>query len=179
LISDVNPNSPAERAGLKSGDIVTKIDDRPVLDSRALQLMIGEMSPGRNARLTIMRDGKEREYAVSLGEQPVDRASTGTLRGYPGEDALEGVSLEQLTSEFSRQYGIAANTKGIAVRRVDPNSAAGEAGLEQGDVIMEVNRKPVSTVEELNRSINEGKMDTALILVNHAGHMRYLVIPTK
>ena len=79
LISDVNPNSPAERAGLKAGDLVTKIDDRSVVDSRALQLIIGEMSPGRNVRLTIVRDGNEREYPVTLGEQPGDRSATSKL----------------------------------------------------------------------------------------------------
>jgi len=180
LISDITPNSPAESAGLKAGDVVTKVDDRLVVDSRALQLMIGEMSPGRNARLTIVRDGNEREYPVTLGEQPGDRTVTGiTGRATSAERALEGVSLESLTPEFARQYGIAANTKGLAVRRVDPNSAAAQAGLQQGDVILEVNRQPVSTVGQLNRYINEGTTDTALLFVNHEGQTRYLVIPTK
>src|SRR6185295_288963 len=159
---------PAERAGLKTGDVVTKIDDRSVADSRALQLIIGEMSPGRNVRLTIVRDGNERQYPVTLGEEPIDRAATGTPgRGNSAGRNLEGVLLESLTPEFSRQYGISGNTKGVAVRRVDQNSAAAQAGLEQGDVILEVNRQPVSTVEQLNRHINVGTTDTALLLVNH------------
>ena len=180
LISDVNPNSPAERAGLKAGDVVIKIDDRSVVDSRALQLIIGEMSPGRNVRLTVVRDGNERQYPVTLGEQPGQRSETvGNNRKTTAERVLDGVSLDALTPEFSRQYGVAGNTKGVAVRRVDPNSAAAEAGLEQGDVILEVNRQPVSTVEQLNRYVNEGTTDTALLLVNHDGRTRYLVIPTK
>jgi serine protease Do len=180
LISEVTANSPAERAGLKAGDVVTKIDDRSVPDSRALQLMIGEMSPGRNVRLTVMRDGNERQHAVSLGEQPGERSETAKSgEGISADRVLDGVSLDAVTPEFSRQYGIARNTKGIAVRRVAPNSAAGEAGLEPGDVIVEVNRQPVDTVDQLNRYLNEGTADTALLLVSREGRTRYIVIPTK
>jgi serine protease Do len=176
----VNPNSPAERAGLKAGDVVTRIDDRSVVDSRALHLIIGEMSPGRNVRLTIVRDGDERQYTVALGEQPADRSETAsTGRSTSAERVLEGVSLEALAPGFLRQHGIDRNTKGLAVRRVDPVSAAAQAGLEQGDVILEVNRQPVTTVEQLNRYLNEGTTDTALLFVNHEGRTRYITIPAK
>jgi serine protease Do len=180
LISEVTPNSPAERAGLKAGDVVTKLDDRSVPDSRALQLMIGEMSPGRNVRLTVMRDGTEQQRSVTLAEQPGERSETATTeRGTSSDPALDGVSLEPVTPEFSRQYGIARNTKGIAVRRVDPTSAAAQAGLEQGDVILEVNRQPVETVNQLNRYINEATTDSALLFVSREGRTRYIVVPTK
>jgi serine protease Do len=180
LISDVSANSPAERAGLKAGDVVTKLDDRAVMDSRALQLMIGEMAPGQNVRLTVIRDGNERQYPVTLAEQPGDRSeASGSRRGTPAERALEGVSLEALAPEFSRQYGIAPNTKGVAVRRVAPDSAAAQAGLQQGDVILEVNRQPVSTVDQVNRLINEGRSDNALLFVNHDGRTRYIIVPSR
>jgi serine protease Do len=180
LISDVTPNSPAERAGLKPGDVVTKVDERSVLDSRALQLIIGEMSPGRNVRLTVVRDGNERPYPVILGEQPGQASGTaGAASGTAADRVLDGVSLAALTPEFSRQYGITDNTKGVAVRRVDPNSAAAKAGLEAGDVILEANRQPVSSVEQLNRYINEGTTETALLFVNHQGRTRYVVVSTN
>jgi serine protease Do len=180
LISEVTANSPAERAGLKAGDVVTKIDDRNVPDSRALQLMIGEMSPGRNVRLMIMRDGNERQHSVTLAEQPGEQNKTAsTTHGTSMDRVLDGVSLEAVTPEMSRQYGIARNTKGIAVRRVDPNSAAAEAGLEPGDVIVEVNRYSVDTVAQLNRYLDEGTTDTALLLVSREGRTRYIVIPKK
>ena len=180
MISDVTPNSPAERAGLKAGDVVTKVEDRSVLDSRALQLIIGEMSPNRNVRLTVVRDGNERQFAVTLGEQPGQGSGTaGTASETSAARVLDGVALGALTPEFSRQYGITDSTKGVAVRRVDPNSAAAKAGLEPGDVILEVNRQPVSTIEQLNRYINEGTTDTALLFVNHQGRTRYVVLSTN
>jgi serine protease Do len=179
LISDVSANSPAERAGLKAGDVVTKVDDRFVADSRALQLMIGEMAPGRNVRLTVIRDGNERVYPVTLGEQSGSRNEAGNESKASAGRALDGVSLEALTPEFARQYGIARNTNGVAVRRVDPDSAAAQAGLEPGDVILEVNRQPVSSVEQVHKYVSEGTTDTTLLFVNHDGRTRYVVIPAR
>jgi serine protease Do len=179
LISDVSANSPAERAGLKAGDVVTKVDDRSVADSRALQLMIGEMSPQRSVRLTVIRDGNERVYPVTLGEQPGNRNEAGNESKAPAARALDGVSLEALTPSLSRQYGIAMDTKGVAVRRVDPDSLAGRAGLEPGDVILEVNRQPVSSVEQVREYVTKGTTDTTLLFVNHDGRTRYVVISTR
>jgi serine protease Do len=179
LISDVSANSPAERAGLKAGDVVTKVDDRFVADSRALQLMIGEMAPGRNVRLTVIHDGNERVYPVTLGEQSGNRNEAGNGSKASAGRALDGVSLEALTPEFARQYGIARNTNGVGVRRVDPDSAAAQAGLEPGDLILEVNRQPVSSVEQVHKYVSEGTTDTTLLFVNHDGRTRYVVIPAR
>jgi len=180
LIADVNPGSPAERAGLKPGDVVTKIDDHAVADSRTLRLMIGEMSPGKVVQMAVVRDGMERQYSVTLGEQPSDKvAASNVLGGASSLRALDGVSLEALTPDSARQYGLTRNMKGVAVRRVDPDSAAAKAGLEAGDVILEVNRHPVTSTEDVNRYIGESQTGTALLFVNHEGQTRYLAIPTK
>jgi serine protease Do len=180
LISDVNPGSPAERAGLKSGDIITKLDDSAVTDSRALRLMIGDMSPSKTVQLAVLRDGVERRYAVTLGAQPSDKADSASIsRVGSSSRALDGVSLEPLTPESARQLGMSRTMKGVVVRRVDADSAAAKAGLEAGDVILEMNRHPVTTQEDVTRYIHENPTDTALLFVNHEGQMRYLAIPTK
>jgi serine protease Do len=178
LISDVTPGSPAERAGLKAGDVVTRLDDRVVADSRALRLMIGELSPGKAVQLAVVRDGTERRHSVTLGEQPSEKEAN-----VPGEApslrALDGVSLEAVTPESARQYGLTRTTKGVAVQRVDSDSSAAKAGLEAGDVILEVNRHPVTSTEDVNRYVHESPTDTALLFVRHEGQTRYLAIPTK
>ena len=180
LIADVNPGSPAELAGLKPGDVITKIDDRAVADSRALRLMIGEMSPRKTVQLAVVRDGIERRHSVTLGEQQSDKlASSSVFGGASSLRALDGVSLEALTPDSARQYGLTRNMKGVAIQRVDPDSAAGKAGLEAGDVILEVNRHPVTSTEDVNRYIGESQTGTALLFVNHEGQTRYLAIPTK
>ena len=179
LISDVNPGSPADRAGLKSGDVVTKLDGQPVLDSRSLRLQIGEMSPGKTVQLAVMRDGIEQRYSVALGEQPGDQSDSPGISGGPSSSrALDGVSLEAITPELARQYSL-RNTKGVAVRRVDPNSAAANAGLEAGDVILEVNRHPVTNSDEVHRYATEGSTGVALLYVNHQGQTRYIAVPVK
>lgn len=180
LISDVSPASPAERAGLKAGDVVTKLDDRSVADSRALQLMVADMAPGRNVRLTVVRDGNEQHYPVTLGQQPADRKdATPAASGASALRALEGVSLEAVTPAFLRQSRLASNTHGVAVRRVDPDSPAGQAGLLAGDVIMEVNRQPVTSVEDVNRYLHEENTGSTLLFVNHDGRTRYIAIDVK
>ena len=80
LISDVSPGSPAERAGLKPGDVVTKVGDHAVSDARSLRLMIGDMSPGKTVQLALTRDGVERRYSVTLGEQPSGKRSSMDMR---------------------------------------------------------------------------------------------------
>jgi serine protease Do len=152
LISDVNPGSPAERAGLKPGDVVTKVDDQAVSDARALRLMIGEMSPGKTVQLAVLRDGLEQRYPITLGEQPSDNGDSPSFSGGASSSrALDGVSLETLTPESARQYGLTRNVKGVVARRVNPDSAAAKAGLEAGDVILEVNRHPVASIEDVHR----------------------------
>jgi serine protease Do len=180
LISDINPGSPAEHAGLKPGDVVTKVDDRVLSGSRALRLMIGEMSPGKTVQLAVVRDGIERLYSVTLGEQTSDKDDLSRVSGGASlSRALDGVSLEALTRESPRQSGLPRSMKGVAVRRVDHDSAAAKAGLDAGDIILEVNRHSVSSTEDVNRYIHETTTGTALLLVNHEGQTRYLAIPTK
>jgi serine protease Do len=137
------------------------------------------MAPARNVRLTVIRDGNERVYPVTLGEQSGNRNEAGNESKASAGRALDGVSVEALTPEFSRQYGITRNTNGVAVRRVDPDSAAAQAGLEPGDVILEVNRQRVSSVEQVQKYVSEGTTDTTLLFVNHDGRTRYVVIPAR
>jgi serine protease Do len=177
LVSDVAENSPAERAGLKAGDVVTKVDGHGIADSRALQLLIGQMKPGRNVHLSVIRDGTERDYSVRLAEQPAGRNEPDEeTNGTSTDRVLDGVVLETLTLQMARDLDISASTKGVLVRRVDPTSAAAQAGLEPGDVILEVNRHPVMAVEELNRYIKESSSDSTILFVSREGRKRYIVI---
>ncbi|PYV66953.1 MAG: hypothetical protein DMG96_40855 [Acidobacteria bacterium] len=180
LISDVSVNSPAGRAGLKAGDVVTKVDGQTVADSRALQLMIGQMKPVRIVHLSVVREGTERDYAVTLGKQPADKNdSCWESGGNSADRILDGVSVETLTPEIAHEFGISRTTKGVLVQRVDPDSDAAQAGLEPGDVILEVDRHAVTTVEQLRRYINESNADSTILFVSRDGRKRYVVISSK
>jgi serine protease Do len=177
LVSDVSAKSPAERAGLKTGDVILRVDGSEIADSRSLQLMIGQMTPGRTAHLSVWRDGNEKDFSVTLGDQSGEGRTSALGSGTP-EQLLDGVRLESLTAENARQFSVAAEVKGVLVRSVDPGSFASQAGLERGDVILEVNRHAVTTVEQFNRYASESK-DSLLLFVNHDGHTRYVVISSK
>lgn len=180
LIADVAADTPAERAGLHAGDIVLKLDGSTVADSRALQLAIGQMTPGRTVRLTVTRDGRERDFSVALGEQPREGTDSTSDNGRSqSARVLDGISAETLTPELARQFGISTNVKGgVLIRRVDPSSVAAQAGLAPGDVILQVNRNPVTTVEQMNRYLSASK-DSTLLFVSRDGRTRYVVIPSN
>jgi serine protease Do len=171
LVGEVEANSPASRAGLKTGDIILEVDGHSVYDANQLRNMISSMPPDLNVNLKIWRDGAQRTLPVTLGELNPEEASNrgGAGRDNGSESALEGVAVENLTSQIARQLKLPAGAAGVVVNEVSPASAAASAGLRQGDVIQEVNRKPVRNVAEFEAAVRNSKEGT-LLLVNRDGH---------
>src|SRR5262249_36623316 len=140
MVGDVSPNSPASRAGLQSGDVITAMNGTPIAESNQLRMNISLVNPGQTVHLKVFRDGQTRDVTARVEEMPgkkVERASHDN--GGNGNEALDGVSVEELDARAAREAGVPANTKGVIVTQVDPGSAAAEAGLKEGDVIQEVN----------------------------------------
>jgi serine protease Do len=181
LIGEVAPGSPAERAGIKPGDVILRMDGKPIQDSRALQLSIGQMQPGRAVQLALMRDGRERELSVTLGEQPKEpsRAESSRDSKSSASPLLDGIDVAVLTPEIARQLGLSTGTQGIAVTGVDPGSVAQEAGLERGDVILEVNRRPVLSIEQFEQLVEAANNQPIILFVNRAGRTTYMVVPAR
>jgi serine protease Do len=171
LVGEVEANSPASRAGLKTGDIILEVDGHSVYDANQLRNMISSMRPDSNVNLKIWRDGAQRTLPVTLGELNPEEATnrSGAGRDNGSDSALEGVSVENLTSQIARQLKLPASAAGVVVNEVSPASAAASAGLRQGDVIQEVNRKPVRNVAEFEAAVRNSKEGT-LLLVNRDGH---------
>jgi len=174
LIGDVNPDSPAARGGLQKGDIVLELDGKSIADSRDLSLKIGMIAPGTNVKLKVFRSGGERELTVNLGEMP---AKMMQIAGKPGGagHSLEGLSVDELTSDVARELRLPPGTKGVVVSDVQPGSTAAEAGLRRGDVIQQVNHKPVTNVNEFQRVLSQGDQ-SALLLINRGGSTLYVVV---
>jgi serine protease Do len=175
LVGEVESGSPASKAGLKTGDIILDVNDHSVYDANQLRNMISSMQPGSNVNLKIWRDGAQRTLPVTLGElNPEEARNRGGNGGDNGSaDALEGVSVENLTSQVARGLNLPAGTAGVVVNELSPGSAAASAGLKQGDVIQEVNRKPVKNVAEFEAAVRNSK-DGTLLLVNRDGHTIYV-----
>lgn len=177
IVTSVQPGSPAERAGIRRGDVVLAINDQPVLDGNNLRNRVAGTAPGTEVTLTVFRDGQEQRIRVTLGELPSrDRAAgqQGSEEGTTGSGEY-GMSVEPLTAERASRLGIAGE-QGLLVTRVEPTGPAGQAGIRQGDVIQEVNRQPVRTVAELTAAIKRSGTRPALVLVNRGGNPAYVTI---
>ena len=174
LVSDVSADSPAERAGLKRGDIIVDVNGKPVTDSNQLRMNISMMHPDARVTLKVRRDGSEREMSVNLAELPTQEASV--EKGSQGsKNSFSGVSVEDLDRETVRQLGLPAGATGVVVTRISPSSPAADSGLRKGDVIQEVNRQPVRNTADFERAMRNSK-DESLLLVNRQGHTMYVAV---
>jgi len=183
-IAQVEPNSPAEKAGLKVGDVITGVDNSPVEDVNSFRLKIAGFSPGTAVHLKVARSGQNMDVAVTLGEFNLEKAENGEGPGnIPGggeKGALRGVSVQALTGDLRRELQLPEGTTGVVITDLDDDSPAAQAGLQQGDIIVQVNHHPVTTVAEFNRSVKEGaSKDSTLLLVKSGQGTRFVVVPNK
>jgi serine protease Do len=157
LVNEIRPNTPAAKAGLQNGDVIREIDGKKVTDSAQLRLTISETAPGTKVTLKYLRsenDKKPEEHTttVVLGTLPGQTASneenTPSGGGGSSYDSLDGVEVADIDTDARQQYGIPSNVRGAVVTSVDENSNAAEAGLQQGDVVQEINREPVRNADD-------------------------------
>lgn len=175
LVGEVVPGSPAQKAGLKNGDIILDVNGKHITSANQLRNMISTMQPNSNVNLKVWRDGAEHTMPVTLGELNAEEA--GNRGGRPNfndsSGVLDGVSVENLTPQVARGLGLSPTAVGVVVSQVNQASAAASAGLQQGDVIQEVNRRPVRNVAEFEAAVRNSKQGT-LLLVNRNGHTTYI-----
>jgi serine protease Do len=172
LVGDVKASGPAGKAGLERGDIILEVNGKPVSDSRDLRMNISMMKPDADVKLKIMRDGKDKDITVKLGELPNQKEQAKAEDG-TSKDALEGVTLENLDADSARELGLSPNSKGVVVTDISPSSPEAESGLRRGDVIQEVNHQPVRNVSELNEAIHKAGKNP-LLLVNRQGSTLFI-----
>jgi serine protease Do len=174
LIGDVIPGSPAEKAGLEKGDIILGIDGKPVNSSAELRMHVSLMAPGTKVNVKVFRDGAEKTLPLTLAEMPTETARNAQPESQ-SEDALQGITVENVTTQTARQLGLPPTAAGVVVTGVDPGSKAADSGLKRGDVIQEVNHKPVRNTSDFESAMRNAK-DDALLLVNRQGSTMYLAV---
>jgi len=173
LVGDVSPNSPAQKAGVKRGDIILEVNGKPVTDANGLRMRISMMSPGSAVNLKVLRNGGTHQLMAKLGELEPSRAERARSERSSADSGLEGVAVENVTPQTARQLGLPANTSGVVVTSVDPASPFVDSGLQEGDVIQEVNHKPINNVSDYRQAIrNAGK--EPLLLVNRHGNTLFV-----
>jgi serine protease Do len=181
LMGDVTSGSPAAQAGIQRGDVVTEINGERVEDANQLRLKISLTPPGTAVHLKLLRDGAEKTVSVKLAESPTDqvRSSRTPSSRDSGSSALDGVSVDELDYQTLRELGLSPNTKGVVVTDVMPGSAAAEANLAPGDVILEVDRTRVSNVTDFDRAMRRAPGHTVLLLVNRRGVTSYIAVEPR
>jgi serine protease Do len=174
LVGDVSANSPAQKSGLQNGDIILELNGKPVSDANQLRMSISMMSPGTEVHLKVLRNGASRDFTVTLEELPTERAAAEkNANGTKSE--LSGISVEDMDAQTARQLGVPANTAGVVVTEISPSSPAADSGLQRGDVIQEVNRKPVHNTADFESAMRNSK-DQTLLLVNRQGSTLYVAV---
>lgn len=175
LISAVSPDSPAERAGLKVGDVILDINGARVSERNQLRMQVSLMNPDQSVKLKVFRNGSNVDMTVRLSEMPGEKVAKADTAGEDHDAALQGVSVEDLDARTARQLGLPANTQGVVVTDVDPASQAASAGLKEGDVIQQVNRQSVTTASDFARAVKKSS-GASLLLVNRAGNEMFLAV---
>jgi serine protease Do len=180
VVTQIEPDSPGAKAGLKVGDIITELNGKSVSDAGELQVEVGESQPGTTLHLKALRDGKTVEMPVtleSMNKSDQGNESADASHGKP----RWGLGLGDLTPDVRQQIQAGDSVHGAVVEQVTPGSPADNAGLQNGEVITEVNRKPVHSAADVQKALSDvPKGSDALVLVwSNAGSSFRVLHPTQ
>ena len=179
IVTSVQSGGPADRAGLKRGDVITAINKQPVVDTNVLRNVVASMPPGSNVQVSAVRNGRDQNFQVALAElpdkpEPESEETTSTAPGVGNEKF--GLTLQPLSTEMATRVGLDADDQGLLVTRVDPAGNAAAAGIRQGDLIQEVNRQQVRTVAQFNTAMQQSGAKPALVLIKRRNLVTYVTL---
>jgi serine protease Do len=184
LVQGVVPRGPASKAGVEPGDVVVALNGKPIESGGALTRQIAQIAPGQKVELTVLRSGQKRQIAFPVAQRPDDEEAIGRGQA-PGQDEPEpgdkspklGLTLQDITPEVARELEL-ERAEGVLVRDVVDGGPASRAGIRRGDLILEVNRKPVKKTQEVVQAISKMKDGAmALLRVRRGDAAIYLAVP--
>ncbi len=175
LVAQVNPDTPAAKAGIHRGDIIVEFNGHPIHEMNELPRMVAETAPGSKATLKILREGKEKTLNLTIAELTDERQAQ-TKEEEETEKTALGLEVQNLTPALAQQFRLRDN-KGVVVVKVESGGPASEAGIRAGDLILEVNGQAVSTVKEYREAVGKVKKDSvARFLVKRQAQTLYLTV---
>ncbi len=170
LVADLVKGGPAERAGVKTGDVIIEFDRRPIKDSADLPQQVARLAPGSAVQLKLIRDGRETTLPITVGEMKDVEVAASTQEGELG------LTVQPLTPQLAENLGL-ERADGLVISAVKPGSAADEAGLRAGDVVVEINRQAVKSLADYNREIaRNDKAKSVLFLVRRGQSSLFLAL---
>jgi serine protease Do len=185
LVSGVMKGSPAEKAGIRQGDVILQYNGKVVEDTGNLRNMVSQTPIGTTVKVKVLRQKKELEVEVSIAELPKKLAEASSGEEDPGENgangeesgALSGLAVRELTPELAGRFGLDENEKGVVVMKADAGSRLSEAGVRPGDIILQINQKNVSTLEEYKKAASGIKAkERVLLLIRRKGQDLFVTI---
>jgi serine protease Do len=177
IVSQVTPDSPAASAGLKTGDVIAQLNGQKILNSSALQVDVSEMTPGTRITLSVLRDGKTVPINVTLGEYHANKQLAANDDDAGPQSGKLGLAVSDLTPQARQQLDLPAGVHGVAVESVRPASPAEEAGLQPGDVILEVDRHPTTSASQFAAEVHQNPAGKdMLLLVWSKGNASYRTV---
>ena len=181
LIGDITPGAPADKAGMKSGDVIVSINAKKITDPRQMRLLIGAMAPGTSIEVKLLRSGKERTLNIVLGELPEKETQISSNESASdNSNMLDGVTVADLPEEIRNALQIPATVKGAIVTEIDPDSPCYRAGLRQGAVIQEIDHNTVENAEKAVKLSNQIKKHQKVLLrIWTEGKSWYLALPAQ
>ena len=175
LVAQVNPDTPAAKAGIERGDIIIEFNGHPIHEMNELPRMVADTAPGSKAALKLLRDGKEKTLNLTIAELTDEQQAQAKEEGAAEKTPL-GLEVQNLTPTLAQQFGLRDN-KGVVVVRVDSGGPAADAGIRAGDLILEVNGEVAGTVKEYLEAVAKVKKDSvARFLIKRQGKTLYLTI---
>lgn len=169
LVAEVEPDSPADKAGLEVGDVILAYNGESVKDMTDLPKLVAQTSVGANVKMNVLRNGNMKQITAEIAE--LEEEAAGTMAGQRDADETEtlGLTLSNLTNTVRQRYGIDKNVEGAFVVNVARASAAQQAGIREGDVIVRVGKTTVDSAKEAQKAIVREEGDAVLLLVNRQG----------
>jgi serine protease Do len=164
LVSAVIPGDPAEKAGIEPGDIIVEFDGKPIENVNDLPRTVAATAPGKKAEIKLIREGKEKVLSVEIAEKREAGEEAPPEEEEARVEERLGLSVQSITPEIAERFGI-KDMEGVLVNAVKPGSPAADAGIRRGDIIKEINRKPVRNVDEYSESIKDAAKDDIILFL--------------
>ncbi len=182
FVDDIESGQPADQAGVKPGDIITEFQGQRIKDSSQLRNLASQTMPGTTVRFKVWRDSAERDLSAKLAEVDLAEASTGqpeTGSGSSTEGVLSGIRVENLTPAWTQRLNIPGNSRGVVVSDVEPESNAAAAGIRRGDVIEEVSKQPINSVNDFNAATQKAGKKEVLLRVRRGDRGFFILVQSQ
>jgi serine protease Do len=174
IVADLVADGPAEKAGLKRGDVITRLNGKEVENAHALSRMVASTAPEATITLQVIRDGKSREIKAAIGTMPADGAEAAPSK----KESTWGLTVQNLTPELAQRFEWDAAEHGVVISSVQPGSPAADVKLRPGDLIKEINRQKIQNLKDYNQALQKVKKGESLLLLVKRGD-RTFYVPLK